>query len=223
MDRDSDFEEFDETPDENTGKASEQHETPSASTASHSAAQIPWKKLLRALGRDLLRPARFFRKTGGAEAGISLGIVALFFGLYFLSVGTDWLRAGLMSGGRVWAFFLMGLLTGGTAALLFAAVTAGGTVLLKKERISPFSYLAPIAAATVLPGLLLLFGLLIGGIFSTPISASVGITALLWWLWLLIELLRGLWGGKKLFPILTWVTVFGGILFTWLNVTVGLK
>ena len=180
------------------------------------------RPLIRTALRYGFRPARFLRGTDPVYTGLSLAGTAAVFGGLFFSVGLDWYHAGLVSSDRMWAYTLMGILTGAVAALLLAAILSFFAASLNKERISPFAFLPCVAGASLFPGCLILFGILWGCVFSTPVSDAFGLAGLLWWLWLIFELMRDLFR-KHLLAVLSAVTVYGCLVCLWINVTFGLK
>ncbi len=172
--------------------------------------------------RYALRPSELYENMQESLWILFLGGTSLFFGLFYLLVAMDWHQADLISTGRLWAFVFVGLLVGATAALSFA----GGTQLLsrwiRKEPLRPFRLLSSVAGAALFPTAVLLFGLLIGLIFGAAVSMSFGVTALLWWIYTLMEVLRDLFP-KRYGPILTFLTLWGAVVFIVISLTFVLK
>ncbi len=150
------------------------------------------------------------------------GVMAFFFGFYLL-LGLDWYFAGLVSPGRLWAIAAVGPLVGGAAAMAFAAGTLALSVFGRKERIRPFRVMSGVAGACVYPGFLMLLGLLIQLIFRASVSMSFGMTALLWFCYLLLDVLRELFGEKHLFKSVVLLVVWGFVLFAVMTLTFSLK
>ena len=177
---------------------------------------------LRGVCNKLLRPAQLVRQNSPVLNVGALALTAFFFGCFYLTVAMDWRHAGLISTGRMWAFLPVGLLTGVTAALALCAMLSGLSRFVEKEPQPPFRFTLSVAVAAVLPTGLAAAALLIGWIFSTPVSMSLGVTALLWWLYQILELMRNLFR-KKYLPVLTALTCYGFVLFCWLTFTFRLK
>lgn len=173
--------------------------------------------------RYALRPSTLYDGVTELLAPLFLAGVMLFFGGFYLLIGLDWYFADLISMGRLWAFVVVGLLVGGTAALSFGAATQGLSLLCRKERIRPFRVISTVAGACVYPASLLIFGLLLQLIFHASVSMSFGIMAVLWLTYLLLDVLRDLFGEKNLFKSSALIVVWGFLLFLIMTLTFTLK
>ncbi len=173
--------------------------------------------------RYALRPAALYDGVTELLAPLFLVGVMLFFGGFYLLIGLDWYFADLISMGRLWAFVVVGLLVGGTAALSFAAGTQGLSLICRKERLRPFRVLSTVAGACVYPASLLILGLLLQLIFHASVSMSFGIMAVLWLTYLLLDVLRDLFGEKNLFKSSVLIILWSFLLFVIMTLTFTLK
>ena len=173
--------------------------------------------------RYALRPSSLYDTVTERLYPLFLAGAMLFFGGFYLLIGLDWYFADLISAGRMWAFVCVGLLVGGTAALGFSAGTQGLSLLCRKERLRPFRLLSTVAGTCVYPSSLMILGLLIQLIFKASVSMSFGITAILWMITLLLDVLRDLFGEKHLFKSTVLIVVWGFILFLVMTLTFTLK
>lgn len=180
------------------------------------------KGQLKRTAELILRPSALYDRIPEAWWPASLLMCAGFFGLFFLTVALDWYKAGMMNSGRLWLFVLIGLLSGACLGMLFAAGATALARIEKQTQRRSFRFLAPLAGTVILPGCLLLIGILIGLIFSVPVSMSIGVMALLWWLCQVSELLKALFG-NVFFRNLTFVTLYGFTVFLWLTTMFRLK
>lgn len=182
-----------------------------------------FRQVSRRWMRYALRPSTLFENLPEFWWPLFLGGVMVFFGAFYLLIGLDWYFADLISMGRLWAIVFVGLLVGGTVALLFAAGTQGLSMLCRKERIRPFRVLSAVAGACVYPSALLILGLLIRLIFRASVSMSFGITAVLWVMYVLLDVLRDLFGEKNLFKSVILIVLWGFALFALMSLTFTLK
>lgn len=173
--------------------------------------------------RYALRPSTLYDSITERLYPLFLLGVMLFFGGLYLLIGLDWYFANLISMGRMWAIVAVGLLVGGTAAMGFSAGVQGLSLICRKERIRPFRVISSVAGACVYPSSLLILGLLIQLIFHASVSMSFGITAVLWMLSLLLDVLRDLFGEKNLFKSTVLIVLWGLILFSVMTLTFTLK
>lgn len=171
--------------------------------------------------RYALRPSALYENLPETFWSLFLGGTSLFMGVFYLLVGMDWHRASLISAGRLWAFVAVGLLVGATAALAFAGGTQILSLIIRKEPLRPFRVLSSVAGATIFPAAILLTGLLLG-LFGAATSMSFGIIALLWWIFVLMEVLRDLFGPRYV-PIVTFLSVWAFVLFVVISATFSLK
>lgn len=173
--------------------------------------------------RYALRPGTLYENISEKLWPLFLALVMAFFGAFYLLLGLDWYFAHLVSLGRLFAIAGVGLLVGGTAAMAFAAGTLGLSMFCRKERLRPFRILSTAAGACVYPAFLLLTGFLIQIIFHASVSMSFGITAVLWFFYLLLDVLRELFGEKHLFKSTAFLVVWGFVLFLIMSWTFTLK
>lgn len=173
--------------------------------------------------RYALRPSALYDGVTELLAPLFLAGVMFFFGGFYLLIGLDWYFADLISMGRLWAFVAVGLLVGGTAAMMFSAGVQGLSLICRKERIRPFRVVSTVAGACVYPASLLILGLLIQLIFRASVSMSFGITAVLWLISLLLDILRDLFGEKNLFKSSVLIVLWGFLLFVIMTLTFSLK
>ena len=173
--------------------------------------------------RYALRPSTLYDSITERLYPLFLLGVMLFFGGLYLLIGLDWYFAHLISMGRMWAMVAVGLLVGGTAAMGFSAGAQGLSMICRKERIRPFRVISTVAGACVYPSSLLILGLLIQLIFRASVSMSFGITAVLWMISLLLDVLRDLFGEKHLFKSTLLILLWGLILFSVMTLTFTLK
>ena len=173
--------------------------------------------------RYALRPSALYDGVTELLAPLFLGIAMAFFGGFYLLVGLDWYFAHLISFSRLWIMIGVGLLVGGVAALSFGAVVQGMSLLVRKERIRPFRVMGPVAGACVYPSALLILGFLIQIIFRASVSMSFGITALLWFIYTLFEVLRDMFGEKNLVKSTLFIGLWGFALFLIVSLTFSLK
>lgn len=181
------------------------------------------RQIARRWLRYALRPASLYDTVTERLYPLFLAGVMLFFGGFYLLIGLDWYFADLVSAGRLWAMVAVGLLVGGTAALGFSAGAQGLSMICRKERLYPFRVLSTVAGACVYPSSLLILGLLIQLIFRASVSMSFGITAVLWLISLLLDVLRDLFGEKNLFKSTLLIVLWGFILFSVMTLTFTLK
>lgn len=181
--------------------------------------------LLKIKGRRYLRyalqPAGLYENISESLWWLFLLGACLFFGGFYLLVGMDWLSAGLISAGRVWAFLLTGGLVGGIAALSFSGMAALTAKVSREDAVSPFRMLSAVAGSAVLPALLLGVGFLLS-LFGLSVSLSFGVIALLWWIFSLTEMLKTLFAPRYLL-IVSLITLWGFGLFALITVTFSLK
>lgn len=181
--------------------------------------------LLKIKGRRYLRyalqPAGLYENISESLWWLFLLGACLFFGGFYLLVGMDWLSAGLISAGRVWAFVLTGGLVGGIAALSFSGMAALTAKVSREDAVSPFRMLSAVAGSAVLPALLLGVGFLLS-LFGLSVSLSFGVIALLWWIFSLTEMLKTLFAPRYLL-IVSLITLWGFGLFALITVTFSLK
>ncbi len=173
--------------------------------------------------RYALRPGTLCENVSEKLWPLFLAGVMAFFGGFYLLLGLDWYFAGLVSAGRLWAVVGVGLLVGGTAAMAFAAGTLALSLSCRKERLRPFRIISGVAGACVYPAGLMIFGLLVQLIFHASVSMSFGIMALLWFFYLLVDVLRDLFGEKHLFKSTVLLVVWGFFLFLVMTWTFTLK
>ncbi len=173
--------------------------------------------------RYALRPSSLYNNINEGMWPLFLGGIGLFFAALYLLIGLDWLFASLLSPARLWAILLVGALVGGASATLFALGVQVLSRLLKKEKIRPFRVLSSFAGACVCPSVLLVLGFLIQIIFKASVSMSFGVTALLWLTYTLVEVLRDLFGEKKLFFSTLLVILWGVVTFFMMTLTFTLK
>lgn len=173
--------------------------------------------------RYALRPSTLYDGIDERLSPLFLAGVMAFFGGFYLLIGLDWFFADLISLGRLWAFVSVGLLVGGTAALGFSAAVQGLSLMIRKEKIRPFQILSTVAGACVYPSALLILGLLIQLIFKASVSMSFGITAVLWMITFLLDILRDMFGEKQLFKSTVLIVLWGFILFLVMTLTFTLK
>jgi len=173
--------------------------------------------------RYALRPSMLYENIQERLWPLFLAATALFSGMLYLLIGLDWHRAEMISSGRLWAFVFVGLLLGGTMALAFGAGAQILSLICKKETLRPFKVLSAVGGAAIFPGLLLVLGLLIRLIFGAAVSMSFGITALLWWIYILLEALRDIFGEKNLYKSALFTTLWGFLLFCLMTLTFSLK
>lgn len=173
--------------------------------------------------RYALRPGTLYENISEKLWPLFLGLSMAFFGGFYLLLGLDWYFANLISVGRLFAIAAVGLLVGGIAAMAFAAGTLGLSMFCRKERLRPFRILSTVAGACVYPAFLLLTGFLIQVIFHVSVSMSFGITALLWFFYLLLDVLRELFGEKHLFKSTGFLVGWGFLLFLIMTLTFTLK
>ncbi len=173
--------------------------------------------------RYALRPSALYDGVTELLAPLFLVITMAFFGAFYLLLGLDWYFANLIAPGRLWGIVGVGLLVGGVAALSFGAGVQGLSLLLRREKIRPFRVMGPVAGACVYPGALLLLGFLIQLIFRASVSMSFGITALLWLIYTLFEVLRDMFGEKNLVKSAAFTALWGFVLFLIMTLTFSLK
>lgn len=171
--------------------------------------------------RYALRPAALYENLPETFWSLFLGGSSLFMGVFYLLVGMDWHRASLISSGRLWAFVAVGLVVGATAALAFAGGTQILSLIIRKEPLRPFRVLSSVAGATVFPATILLTGLLLE-LFGVATSMAFGVIALLWWIFVLMEVLRDLFGPRYV-PIVTVLSIWAFALFAVISATFSLK
>lgn len=187
----------------------------------HAAISLPDAKTLRRKGRRYLQyalhPTSLSENIAEVLWPLFLTGCCLFLGGFYLLVGTDRVSADLADASAVPSFFLTGLLVGGTASLIFA----GGCSLLMRlyriPRVPPLRILSSVAGAAVLPSSALILGALIG-LFGAAVSLSFGLIALLWWIYLLAEVLRNLLA-NRFAPVLAWTVLWGLGLFALMTLT----
>lgn len=172
--------------------------------------------------RYALRPSALYENIGEVLWPLFLGGASLFMGVVYLLIGLDWYNADLIATSRLWAFALVGLLVGASAALSFAGGVQIVSLIIRKEKIRPFRVLSSVAGAAVFPSALLILGLLIQLIFGAAVSMSFGVMAILWLVYILMEVLRDFFGNRFL-PNLTFLTAWGFLLFTVMSLTFSLK
>lgn len=172
--------------------------------------------------RYALRPAGLYDLLPEWLWPVALLGVALLSTLFYTAVALDWKQNGLIADDRVGLFLLIGAVTGACSALLFAAGSQLLSLLCNRERISPFRMLFPLCGAAVYPTLLLIAALIVQAVGGVAVSMSFGVVALLWWLFILLEILRDRFGAK-FFPIITFVTVFGYLIFAVMTLTFSLR
>lgn len=173
--------------------------------------------------RYALRPSGLYDGVTELLYPLFLVGVMLFFGGFYLLLGLDWYFAELISVGRLFAIAAVGLLVGGAAAMSFGGGVQGLSLLCRKERINPFRVLGTVAGACVYPASLLILGLLIQLIFKASVSMSFGVTAILWLLCSLLDVLRDLMGEKHLFKCVVFTVLWGFLLFLTMSLTFTLK
>ncbi len=173
--------------------------------------------------RYALRPATLYQNLPEWMWPAFLLGVMLFFGGFYLLLGLDWYFAELIAPGRLLAIVAIGFLVGGTAALAFGAGAQGLSLLCRKERLRPFRVLSAVAGACVYPALLLILGLLIQLIFHAAVSMSFGIVAILWLTYVLLDVLRDMFGEKHLFKSTVLTVLWGFLLFIIMTMTFTLK
>lgn len=172
--------------------------------------------------RYALRPAGLYDLLPEWLWPVALAGVALLSTLFYTAVALDWRQNGLIADDRLGLFILIGAVTGACSALLFAGGSQILSLLCNRERISPFRMLFPLCGAAVYPTLLLTAALIVQAAGGVAVSMSFGVVALLWWLFLLLEVLRDRFGAKY-FPIITFVTVFGYLIFAVMTLTFSLR
>lgn len=182
-----------------------------------------FRQVSRRWMRYALRPGTLCENVSEKLWPLFLAGVMGFFGGFYLLLGLDWYFADLLSAGRLWAIVLVGLLVGGTAAMAFAAGTVGLSMLFRKERIRPFRIVSGVAGACVYPAGLMILGLVIQLIFHVSVSMSFGIMAILWFFYLLLDVLRELFGEKHLFQSTVLLVLWGFVLFLLMSWTFTLK
>ena len=169
-----------------------------------------------------LRPMGVYEAISEAYWPAFLLGSCLFGGGLYLLAGMDWVRADLLTFGKMWAFVLAGLLVGGLAALAFA----GGTALLARichtDGVSPLRLLSAAAGAAVFPACLLIAGLLTGLLFGASVFVAFGTLALLWWIFSLTEFLKDLFGDRPA-AVLTFIILWGIGLFSVVSLTFSMK
>ncbi len=206
-------------------RRSEQTE-PAPLTASERVWTLPqgsFSQICRRWVRYALRPSTLYHNINEGMWPLFLGGIGIFFAAFYLLIGLDWLFASLLSPARLWAILLVGALVGGASATFFAL---GVQVLgwgLKKEKIRPFRVLSAFAGACVCPSVLLILGFLIQIIFKVSVSMSFGVTAVLWLTYTLVEVLRDMFGEKKLFFSTLLVILWGFVTFLMMTFTFTLK
>lgn len=195
---------------------------------------VPAKERIRFSGGTFSQVSRRWLRYALRPSGLYDGVtellyplfligVMLFFGGFYLLLGLDWYFAGLISVGRLFAIAAVGLLVGGAAATSFGGGVQGLSLLCRKERINPFRVLGTVAGACVYPASLLILGLLIRLIFNASVSMSFGVTAILWLLCSLLDVLRDLMGEKHLFKCVAFTVLWGFLLFLTMSLTFTLK
>lgn len=173
--------------------------------------------------RYALRPSALYDGVTELLSPLFLAITMAFFGFFYLLLGLDWYFAELIAPSRLWVIVGVGLLVGGVASLSFGAGVQGLSLLLRKEKIRPFRVMGPVAGACVYPGALLILGFLIQVIFRASVSMSFGITALLWLIYTLFEVLRDMFGEKNLVKSAAFTALWGFVLFLIMTLTFSLK
>ncbi len=173
--------------------------------------------------RYALRPASLYESISESLWPLFLAGVMAYFAGFYLLIGLDWYFAGLVFPGRLLAVVCMGCLVGGIAAMAFSAGVQGLSLLCRKERIRPFGVLSSVAGACVFPAGLLVLGLGIQLVFQTPVSMSFGITSVLWTAYLLLDVLRDMFGEKHLFKSTLLTVLWGFLLFILMSLTFTLK
>ena len=173
--------------------------------------------------RYALRPSALYDGVTELLSPVFLALTMAFFGGFYLLIGLDWLFADLISPSRLWIIVGVGLLVGGVASLSFGACVQGLSMLLRKEKIRPFRVLGPVAGSCVYPAALLFLGFLIQIIFRASVSMSFGITAVLWFIYTLFEVLRDMFGEKHLVKSALFTALWGFLLFLTMTLTFSLK
>jgi len=171
--------------------------------------------------RYALRPSGLYENISERFWWLFLLGACLFVGGFYLLVGMDWLHAGLISGGRTFAFVLTGCLVGGIGSLAFVGLSVLTAKLGREDAVSGLRMLSAVAGSAVLPSAVLLTGLIFG-LFGLSVSLSFGVTALLWWIFSLAELLKNMFGPRYLL-IVTQVTLWGFGIFSLITLTFSLK
>lgn len=202
-------------------EVSDQKNTPSSHipfSLSKDTLRLKGKRYLR----YALRPFALYENIGEILWPLFLLGAALFMGGVYLLIGLDWYQAELISAPRLWAFVLVGLLMGSSACLAFAGGAQIVSIMSRKEKLRPFRIISAVAGAATIPSALLILGLLLQLLFGAAVSMSFGILAVLWWIYILTEVLRELFG-ERFLASLTFLTLWSFLLFAMMSLTFSLK